>query len=59
METGNTLELPPEIWSCILSIVDDLGVLFRSRRVSKLFNDELKKRDPLEIVKDVWWDAGT
>jgi hypothetical protein len=50
--------LPPEVWSHILTFVDELEGVLGLTRVNKIFNCELKKKTPVATLQDVTFDKG-
>lgn len=57
MEANDSFTLPPELWSHILTYID-LDDIIKLRPVCKIFNHELKNRNPLDGIKDVEWNKG-
>eukprot|EP00029_Vermamoeba_vermiformis_P003864 TRINITY_DN14395_c0_g1_i1.p1 TRINITY_DN14395_c0_g1~~TRINITY_DN14395_c0_g1_i1.p1 ORF type:complete len:270 (+),score=25.46 TRINITY_DN14395_c0_g1_i1:46-855(+) len=53
----SNLSLPPEVWCHILAYVRDIDDVVVTKRINRLFYNEMKDKDPLLIVPDVNWQA--
>lgn len=47
------LEVPPEVWYHVLQYINGTYDVLNMRRVNRIFNNELKKKNPLAALKDI------